>query len=300
LIKIFNIDNDTAEQRIDKFLKRQFMSLSQSFIEKNLRKKNILLNNHAAKSNYIVKIGDKIKIKNFSEEIYSKFQKKKITTNINQSLKYNFDKSILYESDNFLVIDKWSGIATQGGTNIVMSIDTIIKNISPNYNLVHRLDKETSGLLIIAKNLRYTKLFGQLFKSQKIKKTYLALCDGKPKLEESFVDLLIDSSDKGKIIKTKTFYKVLSYNKKTSLIKFEPKTGKKHQLRIVAKNLGCPIVGDLKYNLNKIQQKENLKLNAFKLQFNIVDAEFNIQSELPKDFTNYLGLKSIKLDFKII
>ena len=70
MIKIFNIDNDTAEQRIDKFLKRQFMSLSQSFIEKNLRKKNILLNNHAAKSNYIVKIGDKIKIKNFSEEIY--------------------------------------------------------------------------------------------------------------------------------------------------------------------------------------------------------------------------------------
>jgi len=300
LIKIFQINNNTAEQRIDKFLKRQFISLTQSFIEKNLRKKNILLNDHTTKSNYIVQVGDKVTIKNFNKEIYPKFEKKKNILNINNSLKNNFKKSTLYENENFLVIDKWSGIATQGGTNIIISIDTIIKSISPNYNLVHRLDKETAGLMIIAKNLKYTKLFGQLFKSQKLKKTYLALCDGKPKLKESYVDLLIDSHDKGKAIKTKTFYKVLSYNEKTSLIKFIPKTGKKHQIRIVAKNLGCPIVGDLKYNLNKTKQKENLKLNSFKLQFNIEDDQFNIQSGLPKDFTDYLGLKNIKFNSKII
>tara|TARA_B100000029_G_scaffold515540_1_gene623153 strand:+ start:1092 stop:1991 length:900 start_codon:yes stop_codon:yes gene_type:complete len=299
LIKIFNIDIDTAEQRIDKFLKRQFISLSQSFIEKNLRKKNILLNDCSIKSSYILKIGDKITIKNFSKETYPEFEKKKTNININKSLKNNFEKSILYENDNFLVIDKWSGIATQGGSNIIISIDKIIKSISPHYNLVHRLDKETSGLMIIAKNLKYTKFFGQLFKSQKIKKTYLALCDGKPKIKESYLDLVINS-DKDRIIKTKTFYKVLSYNQKTALIKFEPKTGKKHQLRIVAKNLGCPIVGDLKYNLNENKKKENLKLNAFKLQFDIGEDEFNIQSGLPKDFTDYLSLKNIKFNSKII
>ena len=97
-----------------------------------------------------------------------------------------------------------------------------------------------------------------------------------------------------------TFYKVLLYNQKTSLIKFEPKTGKKHQLRIVAKNLGCPIVGDLKYNLKKIKQRENLKLIAFKLQFNIGDKEFNIKSGLPKDFTDYVVLKNMKFDSKFI
>ena len=299
MIKIFNIDIDTAEQRIDKFLKRQFISLSQSFIEKNLRKKNILLNDCSIKSSYILKIGDKITIKNFSKETYPEFEKKKTNININKSLKNNFKKSILYENDNFLVIDKWSGIATQGGSNIIISIDKIIKSISPHYNLVHRLDKETSGLMIIAKNLKYTKFFGQLFKSQKIKKTYLALCDGKPKIKESYLDLVINS-DKDRIIKTKTFYKVLSYNQKTALIKFEPKTGKKHQLRIVAKNLGCPIVGDLKYNLNENKKKENLKLNAFKLQFDIGEDEFNIQSGLPKDFTDYLSLKNIKFNSKII
>jgi 23S rRNA pseudouridine955/2504/2580 synthase len=300
LIKIFIIDSNSSDQRIDKFLKRNFENLTQSFIEKNLRKKNILLNQHLTKSNQIIKVDDKITIKNFSTEVYQKFKKNQSTIKINKSYITNFKKSILYEDDNFLIIDKWSGIAVQGGSNIVISIDTIIKNISENYNLVHRLDKETSGLMIIAKNLKYTRFFGQLFKSQKLKKTYLAICDGMPKLKESYVDLNINSNTTNKIIETKTFYKVLSYNDKTSLIKFEPKTGKKHQLRLVAKNLGCPIIGDLKYNLNQNKLRENLKLNAFMLEFNIEDNEFKITSALPKDFTNYLKLKNIKFNSKTI
>ena len=171
MIKIINIDNYSADQRIDKFLKRQFNSLSQSFIEKNLRKKNILVNKQLTKSNQIIKVDDKITIKNFSDEIYQKFEKKKSNLTINKSLITNFKKSILYENDNFIIINKWSSIASQGGSNITISIDKIIKNISKNYNLVHRLDKETSGLMIIAKNLQYARFFGQQFKSQKIKKT---------------------------------------------------------------------------------------------------------------------------------
>ena len=300
MIKIFIIDSNSSDQRIDKFLKRNFDNLTQSFIEKNLRKKNILLNQHLTKSNQIIKVDDKITIKNFSKEVYQKFKKNQSTIKINKSYITNFKKSILYEDDNFLIIDKWSGIAVQGGSNIVISIDTIIKNISENYNLVHRLDKETSGLMIIAKNLKYTRFFGQLFKSQQLKKTYLAICDGIPNLKESYVDLNINSNTSEKVIKTKTFYKVLSYNDKTSLIKFEPKTGKKHQLRLVAKNLGCPIVGDIKYNLNTNNQRENLKLNAYMLEFDIEDNEFKITSAIPKDFTNFLKLKNIKFNPKII
>ena len=300
MIKIIIIDSNSANQRIDKFLKRNFDNLSQSFIEKNLRKKNILLNHHLAKSKQIIKVDDKITIKNFSNETYKKFEIKKLTSNINKSQIKIFKQSILYENDNFLIIDKWSGIAAQGGSNISISIDAIIKNISENYNLVHRLDKETSGLMIIAKNLQYTRFFGNLFKSQKLKKTYLAVCDGVPKIKESYVDLDINSNINDKVIQTNTFYKVISHNNKTSLILFEPKTGKKHQLRIVAKNLGCPIVGDQKYNSNQTKQRENLKLNAFKLEFDIEDNLFKITSALPKDFTDYLKLKNIKFNPKII
>ena len=205
MIKIFIIDSNSSDQRIDKFLKRNFDNLTQSFIEKNLRKKNILLNQHLTKSNQIIKVDDKITIKNFSTEVYQKFKKNQSAIKINKSYITNFKKSILYEDDNFLIIDKWSGIAVQGGSNIVISIDTIIKNISENFNLVHRLDKETSGLMIIAKNLKYTRFFGQLFKSQKLKKTYLAICDGMPKLKESYVDLNINSNTSEKVIKTQTF-----------------------------------------------------------------------------------------------
>ena len=293
MIKKIKIITDSENQRLDKFLKKSFSSLTQSFIEKNLRKKNILVNNKTSKAKYLINKDDLIIIKNFSKEIYADNKMKKTNKKIDSYLIKNFEQSILHENSNFLVIDKWSGISTQGGTNITISIDTIIKNISSNYNLVHRLDRETSGLLLIAKNLKYTKIFGKLFRLQKIKKIYLALCEGKPKLKESYVDLLIKDKDKINRVHTKTYYKVMSYNKKTSLIQFEPKTGKKHQLRIVAKNLGCPIVGDKKYNLNQSNKKENLKLNAHKLEFYIENIVFNYKSKLPKDFTDYVKNKQI-------
>ncbi len=293
MIKKIKIIEDSENQRLDKFLKKSFSSLTQSFIEKNLRKKNILVNNNASKAKYLINKDDLIIIKNFSKEIYANNKIKKTNKKIDSYLIKNFEKSILYENSNFLVIDKWFGISTQGGTNITISIDTIIKSISSNYNLVHRLDRETSGLLLIAKNLKYTKIFGKLFKLQKIKKIYLALCEGKPKLKESYVDLKIKDKDKNNTVQTRTYYKVIQYNQKTSLIQFEPKTGKKHQLRIVAKNLGCPIVGDKKYNLNQSYKQENLKLNAHKLEFDIENITFNYKSKLSKDFTDYAKNKQI-------
>ena len=123
LIKIYKINETFEDQRLDKYLKRQFSNLTQSFIEKNLRKKNILVNDKPTKSNCIVKKNDLIKIKNFNENTYQRFVIKKTEKKVNKILKKNFENSILYENENFLVIDKWFGIATQGGTNINISID---------------------------------------------------------------------------------------------------------------------------------------------------------------------------------
>ena len=293
MIKKIKISEELENQRLDKFLKKSFSSLTQSFIEKNLRKKNILVNSKAAKSKYLINRNDIILIKNFSKDKFANFKFTENKRIVKNDLIEKFKNSIVFENNNFIVIDKWFGISTQGGTNINVSIDDVIKSISINYKLVHRLDKETSGLLIIAKNLKYTKIFGNLFKSQKINKIYLALCNGKPKIKESYVDLMIFNENKQSKLQTKTFYNVISNNKKISLIKFEPKTGKKHQLRIVAKNLGCPIVGDRKYNLNKTNKQENLKLNAYQLQFQIDNFEFKFKSKLPKDFMNYLKNNNI-------
>ena len=95
MIKTIIIDSNSADQRIDRFLKRVFDNISQSFIEKNLRKKKILLNQQLTKSNQIIKVDDKITIKNYSNEIYQKFEKKKSTLNIHKSHITNFKQSIL-------------------------------------------------------------------------------------------------------------------------------------------------------------------------------------------------------------
>ena len=165
MIKIFKIDED-QNFRLDKYLKNKYTSLTQSFIEKNIRKKNILINNSKTTSKYIVKKHDELKILNFHQDLYkNKIIFKKIIK-ISQETKKIFDQSILYQDKNFIIINKWSSISTQGGSKIKLSLDDIIKQISSNYKLVHRLDKETSGLLIISKNLFSARLFGNLFKSR--------------------------------------------------------------------------------------------------------------------------------------
>ena len=134
--------------------------------------------------------------------------------------------------------------------------------------MVHRLDKETSGLLLIAKNLKITKIFGKLFKEQKIKKIYVAICQGVPKNLNSEVKLRIAiKKNLSKSSQSVTKYKVLKNKNKLSIILFRPLTGKTHQLRIVSKHLNCPIIGDMKYSKQKKYNSEKLKLNAFFLQF---------------------------------
>ena len=138
MIKKINIKED-YEVRLDKYLKNLFTSLTQSFIEKNIRKKNILINNARTKANYVVKFNDNLIILNFHEENYkNKIVFKKNTKISDKDIK-KFYKSIIFQNNDFLVINKWAEIATQGGSKVNVSIDHIIKNIDSDYRLVHRL-----------------------------------------------------------------------------------------------------------------------------------------------------------------
>ncbi len=292
MIKIIKIEKN-FDIRLDKYLKYTFTSLTQSFIEKNIRKKNILINNFKTSSKYIVKQNDNLKILDFHEDKY----KNKIIFNrkvdISNEVLKKFNKSIIFQNNNFMIINKWSSIATQSGSKIKISIDDIIKKISPNYKLVHRLDKDTSGLLIIAKNRSSAKGFGNLFKLRLINKTYIAICEGIPRLKESNLNLDIKNKF-NKIEKTNTFYRVLHNLNGISLILFKPMTGKTHQLRIVSKNLTCPIIGDNKYNNQSKYNTEILKLNAHILNFSFNNEDYEFFSELPDDFKNFIKKNKLK------
>ena len=298
--KFIITQEDFINLRIDKWLKINFSSLNQSFIEKNLRKSNIKVNNKKVTSNYKIQSKDEIKIFNYADDIYLNIEKEFNKKNIPSKYIKLFQSNIIYENEDFIILDKWTGIATQGGSKINISIDHIIKGISIKYNLVHRLDRETSGLLIIAKNLKTTKYFGVLFKDQQIEKIYIAICQGIPKNIESEINLLIeDKKNNKKNFNTVTRYKVINTNNNLSNIVFFPKTGKTHQLRIVSKHLGCPIIGDTKYNIQDKYNFEKLKLNAHILKFKIYNQSYFFVSNLPDHFNlfckkNYLKITNLK------
>ena len=294
MIKNIKIINN-LNRRLDKYLKNKYTSLTQGFIEKNIRKKNILINNSLTKANYLVKLNDNLKILNFHESLYKNKIIFKKHIKISRTILDEFKRSIIFENNDFIVLNKWSQIATQGGSKIKISIDHIIKNINLQYRLVHRLDKETSGLLLIAKNLNYAKKLSSLFKQKKITKLYIALCEGNPKNNYSAVKLEIKNK-KLKTENTLTNYKVVNKNKSISSLLFNPKTGKTHQLRIVSKNLGCPIVGDNKYNIHSKYLKENLMLHAFALKFTINNKKFEFILNLPDYFINFIKKNDLKIN----
>ena len=264
-------------------------------MKKILEKKNILINNSKTEANYQVKLNDELKILNYHDKLYKNKIIFKKNIKISKEILVEFKKSIIFENNDFIVLNKWSQIATQGGSKIKTSIDHIIKNINEQFRLVHRLDKETSGLLLIAKNLNYAKRLSFLFKQKQITKFYVALCEGNPKNNVSEVKLKIKNK-KLKIEETLTNYKVLNKNNKISSILFNPQTGKTHQLRIVSKKLGCPIVGDNKYNVYSKYAKENLMLHAFALRFSINNKKFEFISNLPEYFINFMKKNNLKIN----
>ena len=296
MLKNYKITFEHNESRIDRWLKRIFSTLNQSFIEKSLRKNLIKVNKKKVSAKYKLKENDIVNIFNYSKESYYNLPNISLKHKISYSLKIQFKKSIIFENNNFIIINKWDGIPTQGGSKVKCSINDIIKDTSNDYNLVHRLDKDTSGLLIVSKNLIYTKLFGQMFKKKQIKKKYLSICEGVPKKHDSLITFNVVDKKKPDVLKEAiTKYKVISYKDNISIITFEPLTGKKHQLRIASKYLGCPIIGDTKYNAKKNYDKEILKLNSYLLQFKIEDEIFNFRSELPHHLIDFINKKKLDL-----
>ena len=284
-IKVTSIDDET---RIDRWLKRKFSLLTQSFIENKIRRGLIRINQKKIKSKHKVLTGDIVTIYEFSEKIFSKIKITKIKKTIPKKILAGFRNSIIYESADFMIINKWTGISVQGVSKQEISIDDIISNISDKYSLVHRLDKETTGLLVISKHYKSAKIFGKLFKDHEIEKYYLAICQGVPNNLDSIVKLGINRKNSDKKLQTITQYKVINTFKKISLIIYQPLTGRMHQLRIVSKYLNCPIIGDTKYASNNKYLNEQLKLNAFYLKFTFNDHQYEFRSKLPSHILKFM------------
>ena len=293
--KSFKIDVLSIGLRLDKYIKNNIGKLPQSLIEKALRKGNIKLNRRKVKSSIKLKLNDELSLYNFNYKPNNKKDKRKFQPS-NKVIKEN-EKLIIDNNQDFLVVNKDAGIAVQGGTKSKKNlIDIFSKSelfIDTKPYSVHRLDKDTSGVLLIAKNREMAKLLTSLFRLRKIHKIYLAICEGEINKNSGFLENdLIRYEGKRKIIeKAKTYYKILDKNSNFSLLELNPITGRKHQLRKQLFEIGHPICGDNKY-FSKIPNK-NLMLHAYQIKFIIKDKKFTYRALLPNYFVNFIKNKRL-------
>jgi 23S rRNA pseudouridine955/2504/2580 synthase len=291
--------------RIDRWIRHSVGKIPQGLIEKNLRAGKIKLNKKKIKSSHKVKTNDEIDLFNikFKEII---IQKKIKFEPSNEIIKSNEDQ-IIDNNDNFIVLNKSSGISVQGGTkskkNLVdiFAKSEIFKNTKP-YS-VHRLDKDTSGVFIMAKTRESAQLLTSLFRLRKVHKTYLAICHGElDKDSGEWIDDLIRYEGKKKIIeKAKTLYKVIDKNSEASLVELKPITGRKHQLRKQLYAIGQPIFGDIKYKLSNSNKgiNKNLMLHSYQIRFMINEVKHTYTALLPDYFKKLLKIKRLNfLDSK--
>ena len=273
--------------------------IPQGLIEKYLRSGKIKLNKKKIKSSQKISTKDNIDLFNieFKETIVQKKIKFKPSKEV---IKSNEDQ-IIDNNENFIVLNKSSGISVQGGTkskkNLVdiFSKSEIFQGTKPFS--VHRLDKDTSGVFIMAKNRESAQLLTSLFRLRKVHKTYLAICHGElVKDSGEWNDDLIRYDGEKKIIeKAKTLYKVLDKNSEASLVELKPITGRKHQLRKQLYALGQPIFGDIKYKLSNSTRglNKNLMLHSYQIKFIINNVKHTYTALLPDYFKNLLKTKRL-------
>ncbi len=222
----------------------------------------------------------------------------KIDLNVPEDLKNSDVKpKILYEDENCLVVDKPNGLLSEAKGEYCPE-----RTLADFGYIAHRLDRDTSGVMILAKNEETQKFLKKQFQARTVHKTYYAIVEGTPKLEEARIDLPLLRDKKrpttfrvdpgGK--ESETFYKVLKSNGTYSLLELRPTTGRTHQLRVHMKYLGHPILGDPVYGDEKktkessdITEPKRLYLHAGKLEITLPGGKrVTFESKIPKDFND--------------
>ena len=298
--KTYNVDSTHNNMRIDRWVRNNIANIPQGLIEKNLRKGKIKLNKKKIKSSQKIKTNDQIDFFNF--DFKEKIVQKKIKFQPSKEIIKSNEKLIIDNNDDFIVLNKNSGISVQGGTkskkNLVdiFAKSEIFQNTKPFS--VHRLDKDTSGVFIMAKHHKSAQLLTSLFRLRKVHKTYLAVCHGELSNDsgEWKNDLTRYEKSKPIIEKARTIYKVLDKNSICSLIEMKPITGRKHQLRKQLYAIGNPIYGDQKYKFTNNHKaiNKNLMLHSYQIKFMINDKKYTYTALLPDYFKKLLKTKRLR------
>ncbi len=301
------VKNDDSGVRLDRWLKENLRDITYVEIQKLIRTGQVRVDGGRKKQNYRLNSGERVRFP-------PKFTKMDIDINKNMSknMAFSLEEIKIYEDDSLIVINKPYGLSTQGGTKVKFHIDGLLsienENNNNNYRLVHRLDKYTSGALIVAKKRESASFYTKKFLSQQIKKTYLALTSGVPDIKSGFVSFPLEKSNLKKISKNQdqfqdavTQYEVIETTKdRISLIKLEPITGRKHQIRRHLSMLNAPIIGDVKYGNDDAPDntKKRFYLHSYKIEFPRYrdEQDIIIKAEIPQYFEEAMRTLGIQFN----
>ena len=298
--KSYNVDQTFNEMRIDRWIRNNLGNLPQSLIEKNLRNGKIKLNNKKVKSAHKVKTNDEIRL--FAFDFKETIVQKKIKFHPSKEIIKENEDLIIDNNKDFIVLNKSAGISVQGGTkskkNLVdiFAKSEIFQNTKPFS--VHRLDKDTSGVFIMAKHRESAQLLTSLFRLRKVHKTYLAICHGELVKDSGEWNNNLSRYENNKEIieKARTSFKVLDKNSICSLVEMKPITGRKHQLRKQLYAIGNPIYGDQKYKFSNTDKaiNKNLMLHSYQIKFMIKDIKYTYTALVPDYFKKILKTKRLR------
>lgn len=299
-VRFVEVSAEEEGQRIDNYLMKTLKGVPKSRIYKMLRKGEVRVNKGRIKAEYKIEAGDTVRIP--PVQTAQREQEVPVKLNVVQSL----EDAIIHEDDRIIVINKPSGMAVHGGSGMSFGVIEALRALRPKapfLELVHRLDRDTSGCLMIAKRRSTLRFIHKQLQEKKIKKRYWALVKGAWPAKQKFVDAplrkfqvksgerLVRVSDDGKPCLTS--FRVVERFQDLSLVSAEPITGRTHQIRVHAQSVGCSLIGDDKYGDDALNQQfkreglcERLFLHAYSLEFKVRPDDkspIKVEAPLPDD-----------------
>lgn len=300
-LTISDADHDV---RLDRWFKRHYPALSHGMLEKHLRKGDVRVDGKKAKSSDRLSEGQSLEIRFRVEALQPSEKPKPAKRPVSPEDTKMMQNLVLYKDANIIVINKPFGLAVQGGTGISKSIDDMLGALTfdakERPKLVHRLDRDTTGALVLARSAKVAKILMEAFAGKDVRKTYLALVKGQPMPMKGTIDqpiakcrvgegdfelMKVDDSGKRAVTEYRTA-EILGG--KFAVMELSPLTGRTHQLRVHMAEIGCPIVGDGKYGgsvLESIIDVENkLHLHAARIQIPAFanGKKIDVRAPLPK------------------
>ena len=297
-VSTYIVDEDYDGVRLDNCLFNKLKGVPKSRVYSMIRKGEVRINGSRSKPEFRLKVGQKIRIPPYNIKPLKPYKPD------NSVLKMVKEK-IIYDKDNILVIDKPEGLASHGGSGLKLGLIEAVRQIDKrfqNAQLVHRLDKDTSGCIVLTLKKSILRSLNEEIREGKVEKKYLAVVFGRWPNEKKIINLKlkknilssgerkVNVSEEGKDSTTK--FKILKTNENLTLLECELITGRMHQIRVQVNNEGFPIVGDLKYGTRKIndvyKEKGVKRMLLHSTKINFINLGLTFKSEAPKIFSEIL------------